>query len=657
MSKAVFKIFALLVFASLLLKCDNYEFPKSPYPGIETLPVVQIVETGVTFQANITQPGDKPIINHGFVWGFSKNVSIDGGEKIQLGSISNSNSFEANVTYGLYDDTTYYVKAFVETELYLVYGKVVAFTSKGSTLPVITSFSPSEGTWGDTITIKGNYFSTIAQNSKVKFGPFNSIVLSSTDSTIQCIVPDDIPDKSVPIHITVSGNQTQSAVNFTLITPAIDNFSPQIGTFGDIVTITGTNFSLIKEMNVVKFNGYSAEVVESTNSLLKVKVPSAIREKDNSISVTVKLQTATANNTFSILPPSINSLSTTKEFIGAIIQISGNNFNPAINGNIVLLGETTAKILSATKNLLSVQIPEEIYKNRTFALGITVAEQSVYSSELFTLQDAWIRKADVPHGQYGRYGATAFSISGMGYVGLGSGGVGNKFWRYHPQENSWTEVASFPGGERAEAVSFVIGEFAYVGLGGSNDFWRFDPASDNWTRISDFPYAQFGVGLSANGKGYIITQEETQNFWEYDPTTDQWSQKIDFPGVFLPYVYPDDGFVIGENLFLYTSDNSSGPNQFYEYDFSTDSWILRAEVEDVGFSFGVTGFSINGNGYIRGTSYMYKYNLLSDSWITDLEGPPGERALSIDFTINGKVYFGTSFSGAYDLWEFDPDFE
>jgi N-acetylneuraminic acid mutarotase len=343
--------------------------------------------------------------------------------------------------------------------------------------------------------------------------------------------------------------------------------------------------------------------------------------------------------------------------MGTTVQINGDNFNPTITGNTVLLGETPATVLSATRNLISIQIPEGIYRFRSFSISITVAEQTAYSSEVFTLQDAWIRKADVPNGQFGRYGATAFSINGMGYVGLGNGGVGNKFWRYNPSENSWTEVAPFPGGERAEAVSFVIGEYAYVGLGGSNDFWRFDPASNNWSSIVDFPYAQFGVGLSANGKGYIITQDETQNFWEYDPTADKWSQKIDFPGVSLPYVYPDAGFVIDENLYLYTSDNSTGPNQFYKYEFSTDSWIPRADVEDIGFSFGVTGFAINGKGYIRGGLFMYKYDPLSDSWITNLEGAPGERALSIAFVINEKAYFGTSFYGAFDLWEFDPDFE
>src|SRR5687768_8541192 len=161
MYKAVFKGILFSFSLSLLVTCDNYEFPASPYPRIETLPVADISETGVTFQAKIIRLGDKPITDHGFVWGFDENLSISSEDKIQLGSISGSGEVEAEVKYGLYPDTTYYVKAFIATDSYLVYGKVVSFKSKGGATPQIRSFATEEGNWGDTVILSGQYFSTV----------------------------------------------------------------------------------------------------------------------------------------------------------------------------------------------------------------------------------------------------------------------------------------------------------------------------------------------------------------------------------------------------------------------------------------------------------------------------------------------------------------
>ena len=148
MLNKVGNISVLAVCFILLIKCDNYDFPDSPYPRIETISIVNVSEAGVTFQANILKLGKTPIINHGFAWGLQENFTINNLDKVNLGPIADVGLFEAEVKYGLYADTTYYVKSFVQTESYFVYGKTVSFTSQGSTPPAISSFTPAEGTWG-----------------------------------------------------------------------------------------------------------------------------------------------------------------------------------------------------------------------------------------------------------------------------------------------------------------------------------------------------------------------------------------------------------------------------------------------------------------------------------------------------------------------------
>lgn len=658
MLKTIIKILTISIAIFSLVTCNNYEFPKSPYPRIETLTVVNISEKGVMFQGNIIQLGEKEITNHGFVWGLDENLSIHNEDKIQLGAVSSLGNFEANIKSGLNEGETYFVRAFVATEDYFVYGEAVSFTSKGSTPPIIKSFLPLEGTWGDTITIKGSYFSALAKNNIVKFGPFDSKVLTSNDSTITCIVPNDIPNKTVPIYLTVAGNQAQSTGDFILITPTIESFSPTAATFEDIITITGTNFSSRKEKNVVKFNEHIAEVTESSQTQLKVKVPSAISKKENVVSVMVNLQSTIANSKFRVAAPSISSISTTEEFIGATIQITGNNFNPTAAGNIVLFGTQSATIVNATKSIITAKIPDGVYDERTFNVVVTVAEQSSSSTETFTLQNAWLRKS-VMQPVEERDDAVAFALNGKGYIGLGSkfGFLYKNFWEYDPTTSTWESIGDFPDKVRAAAVSFSIGDFAYVGGGYDPytvdplfDFWRFDPKSRTWTRIGDLPVPMIwnSVALSAADKGYIVLDGNVDNFWEYDPIGDQWTKKSDFQGD----PYHGDGFVIGNEIFIYSSSNSDGPKQLNQYNTSTDSWSTKAELGHQAYEASALGFSVKGNGYIMVTTIVNKYNPILNSWesLSD-EGPYGARSFS--FVINDKAYVWTSTI----LREFDPDYE
>jgi hypothetical protein len=654
----------ILVFVFLLIQCGKYEFPKSPYPRLETLSVTNISGSGVTFQANLLNMGDDPILNHGFIWGFKADIDLGSGEKIDLGNSSVPGIFKADVNYGLYPDTTYYVKSFIETQQFVVYGKAVIFKSLGSESPIINSFSPLGGTWGDTVVVNGRNFSSDIKNIVVKFGTTQSVIITGNDSIIKCIVPSDISDKTVSLSVTVTGNQSLAKDKFTLDTPSIESFVPQTGFFDDIVQINGTHFSLTKEKNTVKFNDNLAEVMEASKTILSVKVPKAIRTKDNKLSVSVNLQTGYSEKSFTILSPSISSFTPNTDFTLATIQINGNNFNTDIVGNTVFLGERTGTILSATRTALTVKIPNGIYNSRSFPIEVIVGDQNTTSIDSFTLRDMKIRKTDVPHGRFGRWGATAFSISGKGYVGLGDGGVGNNFWSYSPEENNWVEVAPFPGGERFTPVSFAIGNKAYVGLGGTSkivsDFWSYDPLTYQWTSVANFPVlVSTGVGLSANGKGYVVTKNSSGNFYEYDPLSDIWTAKKDYPGSFTP----DAGFVINDKIYIYATDFTTESNQLWKYDPITDTWTRRADqYPDNYINRRTTGFSVNGKGYIRGELHLLGYDPVSDLWVTDVNDGIFQRESSIAFVIDNTAYFGTSFqfsssgSTSYDFWEFYPNF-
>ncbi|OJJ14330.1 hypothetical protein BKI52_43405 [marine bacterium AO1-C] len=151
--------------------------------------------------------------------------------------------------------------------------------------------------------------------------------------------------------------------------------------------------------------------------------------------------------------------------------------------------------------------------------------------------DQWTKKVDFP-GE-ARYLAVGFSIGDLGYVGTGqveSGSNSADFWAYNPTIDQWTRVSplgnnSYPAIERQQAVSFVIGDKAYVGTGKGEkkNLWESDATTDRWTQKTDFGGGGRGsaIGFAMNGKGYIGTEYVNgvyqKDMWAYNPTTDSWT--------------------------------------------------------------------------------------------------------------------------------------
>lgn len=170
---------------------------------------------------------------------------------------------------------------------------------------------------------------------------------------------------------------------------------------------------------------------------------------------------------------------------------------------------------------------------------------------------------------------------------------------------NWKKVESFGGTGRLGAVSFVLGERAYVGTGINensrelNDFYYCTANSDGdltWYRSTDtFPgeprlgavafstgkVAYVGLGYSAGlHTGSTRTEEYFNDFYKYDGTT--WTRVADFPGESRRYAL---GFYVpdpnnsgkGKAYVAYGQYNKgsegSGPlKDWWEFDLETETW-------------------------------------------------------------------------------------
>ncbi|GHV65695.1 hypothetical protein FACS1894199_07080 [Bacteroidia bacterium] len=159
----------------------------------------------------------------------------------------------------------------------------------------------------------------------------------------------------------------------------------------------------------------------------------------------------------------------------------------------------------------------------------------------------------------GRTGAVTFSIGEVAYVGLGRDQDQydrQDFWQF--SGSSWKEVAPFPGKGRYGAVAFSDGVMGYVGLG----------YTENFT----------GIGGPTGNSEYLF------DFWKFDPqgtTTDAVGDVFvghwDSIGI-VPAKFKGRrgaiGFSIGNKGYVGTGYNKTDGtlNDYWEFDIGTEQW-------------------------------------------------------------------------------------
>lgn len=254
---------------------------------------------------------------------------------------------------------------------------------------------------------------------------------------------------------------------------------------------------------------------------------------------------------------------------------------------------------------------------------------------------------------------------------------------------NWVRRADYQGDARREAVSFVIGDTAYVGTGTSgvdggtwlSSFYKYDPVKDNWTLVASLAdkndptrdLSRTGAtAFTAAGKGYVTTGSNSdlktlKDTWAYDPATNSWENKADFPGASRYYAV---GFAIKNIGYVGTGyDGGNNMSDFYKYDPASNSWSTANSLKDkrrqaVAFVIGDSAYVVTGSGAGTSPTRMYVYDAGKDQWnekakienATDQSFDDDYTSIAryggVAFVINNKGYVTTGSSAT--TWEYDP---
>jgi len=206
-----------------------------------------------------------------------------------------------------------------------------AFTVSTGSQPTITSFSPTSGVAGSTITVTGTGFN--GTTAAWVGNGYDAAFTVNSDTSITITVPDDAT--TGPIKIVTPSSSALSSASFTVIRvypqPSITSFSPASGAVNTTITVTGTGFT---GANAATVGGHSAAFSVVNDGSLTIVVPAGATS--GKIGVSNPSFSALSSNDFTVNPSPALSVS-----------VQGNHFVNG-NGNTIQLRGVNVSSLQGT---------------------------------------------------------------------------------------------------------------------------------------------------------------------------------------------------------------------------------------------------------------------------------------------------------------------
>lgn len=449
----------------------------------------------------------------------------------------------------------------------------------------------------------------------------------------------------------------------------ITGFTPESGTSGTQVTITGNNFSEGLNGNIVKFGHAVAEIKEATLTRLVVVLP-----QDLLVSGKVYISVETAGvlikstDLFTLEGCNIIKVSPETTINGDDFKIKAENIVFDTTRFTVRVGGIPAQIYKVSGDSIYGFIPfnSRIGKNE---ISLTSEGKTCFSLDSILVKNPW--KAVVNNLSWTSGPYASFQIGDLGFVL-----IENQVWKFRNGELKWSRCADLPDTSGGVVQAFAVGGKGYGCFGAINGtkiqtLYEYDPVTDVWIKKAEFPglWRAGSVAVTINGKAYLGMGQADDgsiknDFWEYDPNTDVWTRKADIPSGFTIYMVgiavSDKGyFGLGSDQYIWPSSN-----EFWEYDHLSDTWRKLADFPGKPRIFSAR-FALNENCYM-GTGWtdeyfgtnlsdFWRYDTNKNTWIRIADMIYGPRSRSLSYAFGNLAYICNGSYENQNMIEFDPN--
>ncbi|MFO7576040.1 MAG: type IX secretion system membrane protein PorP/SprF, partial [Bacteroidales bacterium] len=582
---------------------------------------------------------------------------------------------------GMKDGEEYWYAAFLYDGTTIVVGNECKYKSRGAQPASIVDMHPKKGNLSDTVNLRLSGIIGGVSGLTVRFDNHVATIVEFMNDVLSVIVPAGLNVKVSSVSITTGNTTNVFATKFELVMPEITDFFPAEAYPGETITINGQNFDPVPTKNVVRFNDVITTVVSSTTTQLKVIVP-YLEGIDCQLSVTVGTLTGVAPGIIKVLVipgPEITDFFPAEVYPGQLVTINGNYFGTGITGNIVKFNNTNALIISSSFNQIQVLAPN--LEGHDCQISVIAGNKTGVANGLIKIlfwPELWHRVSDHPEGNMHRMGS--FVIGDYGYTGLGTRvhhDYSLKFWRYDYTDDSWLEVALFPGITRVSPMGFSIGGRGYIVSGSTlddqsgqalRDLYEYNPGTNSWTRLGDYPgnlqNNYIGWAQVVNDKAYI--NFSPQDFYSYVPSTNQWTKLSNPSGQLFSH---SSCFVMGDIIYLVGGiDNYiTHKREVWAYNTSTNTWTRKNDFPGEARRSAV-GLGIDGQYYIglgiNGITVFkdfWRYDVQNDIWERMQDFAGAARGGVFCMVLNQMAFIGTGYLSynnlASDVYRFNPSAE
>ena len=236
--------------------------------------------------------------------------------------------------------------------------------------PSIAELIPNSGQSGDLIMIEGG---NLATTTNVWFGEFQAEFSILADNQLQAVVPNDAETSLV--SVANPGGRTTSIDPF-FFPVRIDGFTPQVGIPGNLIEISGANFSGTSE---IQFGSVIGTLIEVTPHQLTAKIPEEARI--GPIAITNPAGITGTPQPFGIQPV-IHGFSPPAGPIGAQVTLDGLGFTEATE---VRFGDFQAPFEIRSSNQIVARVP---FNSPTATLTVVNPTASATTLEAFTVVES-----------------------------------------------------------------------------------------------------------------------------------------------------------------------------------------------------------------------------------------------------------------------------
>ncbi len=437
------------------------------------------------------------------------------------------------------------------------------------------------------------------------------------------------------------------------IPPAIKSISPNYGHWGDTVIIRGERFN--SKSNIVLFGQIKANLIENSDTLLRVIVPS----KKNDLKTTINFATpdgiVNTEALFNYLVPEISDFYPKSGTFGDLVEIEGahlaGNFKSSC---FVYFNESRAEVVEASPRKLKVRIPN-VVESKELQLFVNVDGHASGVTAKFLLNPPEIESLSIHEG----YITQTVSIVGKNFNPfqiLNKVYFGNNVARLNSATGQILQVQVPDGVYDKRNVTMRV-EVAGQETTYTHPFFILDP----WLRRGNIPakgqYSTYALCNFSHGLyGYSIILADQIDLWRFDPKMNQWVNLGNFPGAFRSGL---TAFVIDDFAYVGGCDEKQ---DFWKYDIINNEWKQIADFPVSQIS-SLVSFAINGKGYVctdKETRNFWQYDPTADVWSNQNDFSPENSFFAkadIGFSIDERGYILTQdgTTGPDELWQYSDD--